>query len=226
MLKGGMVDKQGESMVASYRYLVVSNPGLHMWGSNECDVFYQYGTQASFQYIRRIPALYIFRPKKNLRQLESCPPSSQYEWSVNGWMCCQIQPLVDQYKKPRQHQTFAIEKIRRFDRNNPIMSWGQKKSLSKNLWYIIYLWHLFVKLVLECKIIELIITKTFSHGRPHFGNAKTRRVLWLLFQESYMYKYVEDWMLQKNFIVQRPLSSRLAIVMFVGIKSYNSSFKL
>jgi len=29
------------------------------------------------------------------------------------------------------HQTFAIEKIPRFDRNNPIMSWGQKKSLLK-----------------------------------------------------------------------------------------------
>ena len=32
------VDKQGESMVASYRYLEVSNQGLQMIGSNECDV--------------------------------------------------------------------------------------------------------------------------------------------------------------------------------------------
>ena len=78
-MKRGMVDKQGESMVASYRYLGVSNPGLQMLGSNECDVSYQYGTRASFQYIRRIPALYILRPKKNLRQLESCQPSSQDE---------------------------------------------------------------------------------------------------------------------------------------------------
>ena len=38
------MDKQGESMVASYRYLGVSNPGLQMLGSNECDVSYQYGT--------------------------------------------------------------------------------------------------------------------------------------------------------------------------------------
>jgi len=43
--------------VASYRYLGVSNPGLQMTRSNECDVSYQYGTRASFQYIRRIPAL-------------------------------------------------------------------------------------------------------------------------------------------------------------------------
>ena len=37
-MKRGMVDKQGESMVASYSYLGVSNPGLQMLGSNECDV--------------------------------------------------------------------------------------------------------------------------------------------------------------------------------------------
>ena len=41
-----------------------------------------------------------------------------------------LQPRVDQYK-PRQHQTFAIEKIPRFDRS--IMSWGQKISLLKIL---------------------------------------------------------------------------------------------
>ena len=76
LMKREMVDKQGESMVASYRYLGVSKPGLQMLGSNEGDVSYQYGTRASFQYIRRIPALNILRPKKNLRQLESCQPSS------------------------------------------------------------------------------------------------------------------------------------------------------
>ena len=31
---------QGESMVASYRYLEVSNPGLQKIGSKECDVSY------------------------------------------------------------------------------------------------------------------------------------------------------------------------------------------
>ena len=53
-----MVDKQGETIVASYRYLGVSNLGLQMIGSNECDVSYQYGTLASYQYIRRISTLY------------------------------------------------------------------------------------------------------------------------------------------------------------------------
>ena len=52
--KGG----QAGRMVASYRYLGVSNPGLQMLGSNECDVSCLHGTRASFQYIRRIPALY------------------------------------------------------------------------------------------------------------------------------------------------------------------------
>ena len=42
------MDKQGESMVASYRYLGVSNPGLQILGSSESDVSYQYGTRASF----------------------------------------------------------------------------------------------------------------------------------------------------------------------------------
>ena len=32
------VDKQGETMVASSRYREVSNPGLQIIGSNECDV--------------------------------------------------------------------------------------------------------------------------------------------------------------------------------------------
>ena len=36
----GKVDKQGESKVASYRYLEVSNPGLQIIGNNECDVSY------------------------------------------------------------------------------------------------------------------------------------------------------------------------------------------
>jgi len=53
-------------MVASYKYLGVFNPGFQMLGCNECDVPYQYCTWASFQYVRRIPALYILRPKKPL----------------------------------------------------------------------------------------------------------------------------------------------------------------
>ena len=50
-------------MVASYRYLGVSNPDLKIIGSNACDVSCLYGTQASFQYIRRIPASIILRQK-------------------------------------------------------------------------------------------------------------------------------------------------------------------
>ena len=80
MMKRGKVDKQKETMVASYRYLGVSNPCLQMLGSNECDVSYQYGTRASFQYIRRIPSLCSYsQVYEALRQLESCQPSSQYE---------------------------------------------------------------------------------------------------------------------------------------------------
>ena len=48
MMKRVKVDKQGESMVASYRYPGVSNPRLKMIGSNECDV----------SSISGIPALY------------------------------------------------------------------------------------------------------------------------------------------------------------------------
>jgi len=42
---------------------------------------------------------------------------------------CQ-QLSMNQYK-PRQHQTFAIEKIPRSDSNNPILSMGGKKSQKK-----------------------------------------------------------------------------------------------
>jgi len=35
MMKRGKVDKQRKSMVASYRYLGVFNPGLQMIGRNE-----------------------------------------------------------------------------------------------------------------------------------------------------------------------------------------------
>ena len=58
MMKRGEVDKQGQSMIAGYRYLGVSNQGLKMLGRNESDVSCLYGTRASFQYIRRVPALY------------------------------------------------------------------------------------------------------------------------------------------------------------------------
>jgi len=77
MMKRGKVDKQGESMVASYRYLGVSNPGLQMIGSNECDVSFckAPGPHSSISEEFFI----LFSGQEALRQLESCQPSSQYE---------------------------------------------------------------------------------------------------------------------------------------------------
>ena len=94
----------------SYRYLGVSNPGLQMLGSNECDVSYQYGTRASFQYIGRIPALYILRPMK---LLGSWNIVSSVLSKNEGWMdecAARLQPWRIN-TKPLQHQTFAIEKL-------------------------------------------------------------------------------------------------------------------
>ena len=91
MMKRGKVDKQGESMFASYRYLEVSNPGLQMIGSNEW-----------------IPALYYFQAYK----------AGILSTHFSGWL------------KPTQTTpNFRKRKIPRFDfdRNNQIMSWGQKK---------------------------------------------------------------------------------------------------
>ena len=110
-MKRGMVDKQGESMVASYKYLGVSNPGLQMIGSNECNVSYLYGTRASFQYIRRIPALYILRPKKPIGSWNLVNPLLSINEAWIDERAARLQPLLDQYK-PIQHQTFAIEKFR------------------------------------------------------------------------------------------------------------------
>ena len=72
MMKRGKVDKKGESMVAIYRYLEVSNPGLQMIGSNECDGSYLKETRASFQFIRR-----ILRPKKPLGSRNLVSPLSE-----------------------------------------------------------------------------------------------------------------------------------------------------
>jgi len=94
-------------------------------GSNECDVSYQYGTRASFHYIRRIPALYILRPKKPIGSRNLVNPLLSMNEAWMDECAARLQPLVDQYK-PRQHQPFAIEKIPRFDRNNPIISCGQQ----------------------------------------------------------------------------------------------------
>ena len=67
----------------------------------------------------------ILRPKKPLGNWNLVNPLLSMNEAWMDECAARLQPLVDQYK-PRQHQTFAIEKIPRFDRNNPIMSWGQK----------------------------------------------------------------------------------------------------
>ena len=85
-----------ESLVASYRYLGVSNPGLQMIRSNECDVSYQYGTRASFQYIRRIPALYILRPKKLLCGWNLVNALLSMNEACMDECASRLQPLVDQ----------------------------------------------------------------------------------------------------------------------------------
>ena len=82
-------------MVASYRYLGVSNPSLQMLGSNECDVSCLHGTRASFQHIRRIPALW---PKKQLWNLVN-PVLSMNEAWMNA--CAgRLQSLVDRNINP------------------------------------------------------------------------------------------------------------------------------
>ena len=81
-------------MVASNRYLRVSNPGLQMLGSNECDLSYQYGTQAAFQYIRRILALVGLR-----KILGSGNLVNPLHIMNEAWMdecAARLQPLVDQ----------------------------------------------------------------------------------------------------------------------------------
>ena len=119
MMKRGMVDKQGESMVASYRYLGVSNTGLQMLG--RMSVMFPIRPHSS------IPEGFLHSIFSGLRRIlgswNLVNPLLRMNEAWMGECAARLQPLVDQYKK---HQTFAIEKIPRFDRNNPIMSWGQK----------------------------------------------------------------------------------------------------
>ena len=60
----GKGDKQGESMVASYMYLGVSNPGLQMIWSNECDVSCLRGTRCDVVFgpgVKKGPGYCIFQ---------------------------------------------------------------------------------------------------------------------------------------------------------------------
>jgi len=107
MMKRGKVDKKGESMVAIYRYLEVSNPGLQMIGSNECDVSCLYmapepHSSISEEFLHST----ILRPIKPLGSWNLVNPMNEASMDE----CAAIlQPLLDQYK-PKQYQTFAMEK--------------------------------------------------------------------------------------------------------------------
>ena len=119
---------QGESMVASYRYMGVSNPGIHMLGSNECDVSYQYGTRASFQYIFLHST--ILRPKKPLGSWNLVNPLFSMNKAWKDECATRLQPLVDKYK-PKQHQIFTIKKFRDLIVTTRSCHGDKKKSLIK-----------------------------------------------------------------------------------------------
>ena len=72
----------------------------------------------------------ILRPKKPLGSWNLVNPLLSMNEAWMDECAARLQPLVDQYK-PRQHQTFVIEKIPRFDRNNSIMSLGQTNLFKK-----------------------------------------------------------------------------------------------
>ena len=72
----------------------------------------------------------VLRPKKPLGSWNLANPLLSMNEAWMDECAARLQPLVDQYK-PRQHQIFAIEKIPRFDRNNPISPGDEKKSLLK-----------------------------------------------------------------------------------------------
>ena len=113
-------------MVTSYRYLGVSNPGamsvmfpISMAPGPHFNI--SGFLHSIFSGLRRILGSWnLVNPLLRMNEV---------------WMdeyAARLQPLVDQNKNP-DNQTFAKEKIPRFDRNHPIMSWGQK-----NLFKIIF----------------------------------------------------------------------------------------
>ena len=109
MMKRGKVDKQGKSMVASYKvpgdiqsgltndweqwgwcFLPVWHPGLiPVYQKNSCTLLFS-GLRSSWNLVK--PLL-----RMNEAWMDEC--------------ACRLQPLVDQYQ-PIQHETFTIEKFR------------------------------------------------------------------------------------------------------------------
>jgi len=72
----------------------------------------------------------IIRPKKPLGSWNLVNHLLGMNEACIDECAARLQPLVDQYK-PKQYQTFAIEKFR--DRNNPIISWWQKNLIEKKI---------------------------------------------------------------------------------------------
>ena len=130
MIKRGKEDKQRESMVASYRYLGVSNPGLQMIGSNECDVSCLNSTRPLIPVYQKNSCTLLFSGLRSSWNLVN-PLLSMNE----AWMdvcAARLQPLVDQYKTI-QHQTFATEKFRDLIVTTRSCPWVKKISFKKYL---------------------------------------------------------------------------------------------
>jgi len=101
MMKRGMVDKQGESMIASYRYLAVSNPGIQMLGNNECYVFISVNAPGPHSSISEGFLHSIFSGLRRI--LGSWNLVNSLLRMNEVWMdecAAGLQPLVDKYKDP------------------------------------------------------------------------------------------------------------------------------
>ena len=86
-------------MVARYRYLGVSNPGLQMIGSNECDVSYQMAPGPHSSISEEFLHSTILRPKKPLGSWNLVSPLLINEaWTDE--CAARLQPLAVQYKTP------------------------------------------------------------------------------------------------------------------------------
>ena len=64
-----------------------------MIGNFKCDVSYQYGTRASFQYIRKILALSFLRPKKPLGSWNLVNPILDMNEAWMDECAARLQPL-------------------------------------------------------------------------------------------------------------------------------------
>ena len=118
-MKRGKVDKQGKSMVASYRYLRVSNPGFQKGGiSVMFPVCKAPGPHSSIS--EEFLHYTILRPKILLGSWNLVNPLLRIN---EAWM--------DECAARLQPPNFRNRKILIFDRNNPIMSWGQKNIILK-----------------------------------------------------------------------------------------------